>query len=72
MQQQTLSFGETLEAIEQLSCEEQEELLDIVRKRIAERNRARLIAEIHEADREFAAGECSVATPEEIMKEILG
>jgi hypothetical protein len=47
-------------------------LLEIVRKRVAERNRMRLIAEVREAEQEYAAGKCSPAPPEEIMKEILG
>ena len=67
----TPSFNDALQVIEQLSIEEQEDLIDIVRRRVAEVNRQRLIARVCEAEREFVAGECVVATPEEIMKDIL-
>ena len=72
MPNQGLSFGDTLDAIEQLSKDEQEDLLEIVRHRVAERNRTRLIAEVREAEQEYAAGKCAPASPDEILKEILG
>ena len=64
-------FGEVLEAIDQLSLEEQETLLDIVQRRLAEQGRKQLAAEIEEARIEFAAGRCRPATVDDLMKEIL-
>jgi len=66
-----MPFGDVLEAIDKLSLEEQETLLDIVQRRIAERGRKQLVAEIQEARREFAAGKHQPTTAGELMKEIL-
>lgn len=63
-------FGEVLEAIDQFSLEEQETLLDIVQRRLAERGRKQLAADIEEARIEFAAGQCRPATVDELMKEL--
>jgi hypothetical protein len=68
--EQLIPFGEVLEAIDQLSLDEQETLLDIVQRRIAERGRKRLAAEIQEAREEFASGGCRPATADELMDEI--
>ena len=69
--EQTLPFGEVLDAIDKLSQEEQETLLDIVQRRIAERGREMLAVEIQEARQEFAEGRCRPATVDDLMKEIL-
>ncbi len=69
--QHPLPFGEVLEAVEKLSLEEQETLMEIVHRRMAEQNRKRLIAEIQEARTEFAEGRCRPATADEIMAEIV-
>jgi hypothetical protein len=67
----TVPFGDVLDAIDQLSLEEQETLMDIVQRRVAERSRKFLAAEIREAQQEFAEGRCQAATADELMKEIL-
>lgn len=64
------SFDDVLDAVEQLSADEQETLLEVVQRRIAERRRARLAAEIAESRQEFANGRCGPATPDELMNEI--
>jgi hypothetical protein len=51
--------------------EEQETLLDILHRRLAEQSRKIVATEIQEARKEFAEGRCQSATPEEIMKDIL-
>ncbi len=68
---QALPFGDVLEAAEQLSAEDQEALIAILHRRLAQAGRQRLAAEIQEARQEFAAGLCRSATPEELMREIL-
>ena len=68
--EQAIPFGEILEAAEKLSLAEQETLIDILHRRLAERGRRELAAEIEEARGEFAKGQCGPATAEEIMKEI--
>ena len=67
----TLPFGEVLDAADHLSFEEQEELIAILHRRLAQAARQRLAVEVQESRQEFAAGVCSPATPDEIMREIL-
>jgi hypothetical protein len=66
-----LPFGEVLEAADHLSHEEQEELIAILHRRLAQAARHRLVADIKEARQEFAEGRCSPTTPDELMREIL-
>ncbi len=68
---QAPAFAEVLEAADHLSQDEQEELIAILRRRLAQAERQRIIADVQEARRDFAAGRCSPATPEEIMREIM-
>ncbi|MDA0832426.1 MAG: hypothetical protein O2955_13270 [Planctomycetota bacterium] len=67
---QALPFGDILEAVDRLPLEEQEELIAIVNRRVAEAARQRLIEEVRQAEREYADGLCKPASVEEIMREI--
>jgi ribosomal protein S4 len=66
-----LPFREVLEAADRLSEDEQEELIAILHRRLAQAARQRLAAEVQEARQEFAEGRCSPVTPDELMREIL-
>jgi hypothetical protein len=66
------SFSEILDAAGCLSADEQETLLEILRRRLAERNRERLVREVDEARREFAEGGVQPASVDEIMDEVNG
>jgi len=66
-----LSFGQVVEAADNLSEEEQETLIDLLSRRLIERRREKLAKEIKDAQQEFKAGLCKPATSDEIMKEIL-
>ena len=66
-----LAFGEVLEVVDKLSLEEQETLIEVVRKRIIERRREELAKDIQDAQKEFQAGLCRPVTPDELMAEIL-
>lgn len=66
-----LAFGEVLEVVDKLSLEEQETLIEVVRRRIIERRREELAKEIQDAQKEFQAGLCRPVTPDELMAEIL-
>jgi hypothetical protein len=68
---QLTPFGEVLEAADRLSLDEQEELIAILHRRLAQAARQRLVADVQEARQEFAEGRCSPATPDELMREIL-
>lgn len=65
-----LPFGEVLEAADHLSQDEQEELIAILHRRLAQAARQRLSAEIQEARKEFAERRCVPMTPETLMREI--
>jgi hypothetical protein len=67
----TVPFGEVLETVDRLSLEEQEELIEIVRRRVIERRRAELAKEIRDAQEEFRKGHARPVTPDELMAEIL-
>ena len=69
--ERSLAFAEVLEAVDQLSAEDQEALVEIVRKRAAERGRKRLAAEAREALRDFNEGRCQPTTPGDLMDQIL-
>lgn len=66
------NFSQIVDAADCLSDEEQEVLLEILQRRIAERNRARLVREVAEARAEFAKGLARPATVKEIMDEVNG
>jgi hypothetical protein len=65
------SFGEVLEAADNLTLEEQEELMDVLARRIAERRRGLLARDIRNARSEFRKNRCRPSTPDELMSEIL-
>ncbi|MBU2623914.1 MAG: periplasmic heavy metal sensor [Proteobacteria bacterium] len=67
----TLPFGEILEAADNLPIADQESLRDILTKRIIERRRNELAQEIREAKKEYEAGQCKPVTPDELMNELL-
>ena len=68
---QVLAFGEVLDAADQLSLEDQQELIAILQRRLADAGRERLLASINQARREFAAGLCTPMMAAEIMLEAL-
>ncbi|GEM_PF-426917 len=69
--QQRQSFSEVLEAIDALSLEDQEVLLDIVERRVNERTRQQLACDIQQARAEFAQGQCQSTSVESLMADIL-
>lgn len=66
-----LTFREVLEAADQLSQDEQEELIAILQRRLTQAARQRLAAEVQEARQEFAEGRCPPAIPDELMRVIV-
>ena len=65
------SYGQVLDSIEALPEEQQESLLDIVRKRLTERRRSELVKLVAEARKEFKSGKIRPATTSEIMRKVL-
>jgi hypothetical protein len=66
-----MPFGEVLEAADQLCPDEQQALIAILCRRLAQAGRRQLAAEVQEARQEFATGQCRTVTPDELMREIL-
>ena len=62
-------FGELLDAIDALPVGEQEELADVLNKRLREKRRAEVVQEVRRAREEFADGACAPASPAEIIRD---
>jgi hypothetical protein len=66
-----ISFHDLLEAADHLGLDEQETLIEILQRRLAERRRAEIVEEVRAARREFSEQSCPPSTPEQLMGEIL-
>jgi len=66
-----VSFGELLEAADHLSLDDQETLVEVLHRRIIERRREELAAEVLQARQEFQQGQCRPISTDELMAEIL-
>lgn len=64
------NFAEILEAADKLSLDDQEELIGVLRHRVAERRRDLLGEDIQKARRAFEAGQCRPASPAVILKAV--
>lgn len=69
--QNTLPFGEILEAADKLPVHDQEELRDILSKRIIARRREKLYREVKEAQAEYATGLGEASDADDIIDEIM-
>jgi hypothetical protein len=61
------TFDEVLDAIEHLPIEQQADLVDVVRRRLAERGRRQIIADARE---EFTAGRTRGTPIDDLIREI--
>ncbi len=66
----TVTFDQVLDAVELLPAEQQADLVDVVRRRLALRGRERVVASVKEAREYHAQGKTRPASVEEIMREI--
>jgi hypothetical protein len=66
------TFSDIVDAADSLSSDEQQVLLELLQRRIAERNRALLVREVAEARTEFAHGGAKPASVKDIMDEVCG
>jgi len=67
-----MTFSDIVEAADTLSDDEQQSLLEILRRRIAERNRQQMLSDVREARGEFANGQARPASVKEILDEAGG
>jgi hypothetical protein len=68
--QQTVTFQEALDIVESLPEYQQEDLINIIRRRQLERHRELLAERIKEARAEYARGEVTRGTVDDLMKEL--
>lgn len=65
------TFDGLLDAIGQLPPEQQAELMDVVRKRLAALRRQELIADVREAESELAEGKGARTTAHDLMRDLM-
>ncbi len=66
-----MSFNDILEAVDKLPQEDQQTLMEIVRRRQIALRRKQIARDIASANREYRAGKCKIRTPEEIMRDVM-
>ncbi len=67
---QSLSFQDLIDAIESLPLDDQSTLVEIINKRIIERWREELVAEVKEAREAFSRGEVKRGTVKDLRKNL--
>ena len=67
---QTVTFQDALDVVESLPEHQQEDLIDIIRRRIIEHRRDLLAENIKKARQEFARGEVKRGSVDDLMKEL--
>ncbi len=71
MSGQIVAFHEVLDMVESLPEDQQEYLVDIVRRRLNEHGRQMIAERIKEAREEYARGEVKTGSVDELMRELL-
>ncbi len=65
-----VTFDEVLDAVEHLPVDQQADLLELVRRRLAERGRQRVVQDVHEGEAQFRNGEAKPASVDDLLREI--
>jgi len=65
-----ITFADALDAISQLSLEQQEELIDILKRRNAEVRRRQILEECREGLAEYRSGTLKPQTAEEVIADL--
>ena len=65
-----LSFQDLIDAVESMPLDDQSMLVNLINKRIQEKRRADLVAEVREARDAYARGEVKQGTLEDLMKDL--
>jgi hypothetical protein len=66
----TSQLEAVLESVEALPADDQEILVDLIRKRLSERRRSEILANIAESRAEYRTGRVRRGTADELMAEI--
>jgi hypothetical protein len=67
---QTLSFQDLIEAVEAMPLEDQSIFVELINKRIMEKRRAELVAEVQNARRAFESGDVKRGSFKDLMKDL--
>lgn len=67
---QTLSFQDLIEAVEAMPLEDQSIFIELINKRIIEKRRAELVAEVQDARRAFESGDVKRGSFKDLMKDM--
>jgi len=70
MSTSAVTFQEALEIVESLPDYQQDDLIEIIRKRRLDRRREALLENVKEGQAEYERGECRTGTVEDLMREI--
>lgn len=63
------TFSEIVDAADDLSLDQQQALVEILRRRIATSNRAALVRDVEAARQEYQQGGCRSVTAKDLMDE---
>jgi hypothetical protein len=66
----SLTFQDLIEAVESMPLDDQSMLVNLINKRIQEKRRAELVAEVQEARDAFKSGKVKRGTFEDLMKDL--
>jgi hypothetical protein len=66
----SLSFQDLIDAVESMPLDDQSMLVELINKRIIEKRRARLVAEVQEARSAFKRGDVKRGTFEDLMEDL--
>ena len=67
---QTLSFQDLIEAVEAMPLEDQSIFVELINKRIIEKRRAELVAEVRAARNAFESGDVKRGSIRDLMKDL--
>jgi len=67
-----ITFNKALDIIESLPEEQKESLIEIVRNRLIEERRSKLLLSIRKAKKEYAKGKVRKGTVDDLMRELSG
>ena len=65
-----VTFDQLLDAVEKLPLDAQAELVEVVRLRLAEQGRQRVVHEVQESRQEYRNGQCKQGNVDDVMREI--
>jgi hypothetical protein len=71
-ERQNVTFQEAIEIVESLPEYQQEDIINILQRRMLERRRELLVKNVRKARQEYARGEAKVGSVDDLMKDLSG